>query len=68
MGWGHSAYTDVINLAIKARVKKLGLFHLNQERTDTQMDKIIDHCHQIIQNKGESMACLGVACNMEFIL
>ena len=68
MGWGHSAYTDVIDLAIKARVKKLGLFHINQERTDTQMDKIIDHCRQIIQDRGKTMACLGVACNMEFIL
>ncbi|SMC87566.1 Phosphoribosyl 1,2-cyclic phosphodiesterase [Desulfocicer vacuolatum DSM 3385] len=67
-GWGHSAYTDVIELAIKARVKELGLFHLNQERTDIQMDKIVDHCRRIIKDRGESMACLGVACNMEFNL
>ena len=68
IGWGHSAYTDVIDLAIKARVKKLGLFHINQERTDIQMDKIVDHCRQIIQHKGGGMVCIGVACNMTFTL
>ena len=67
-GWGHSAYTDVIELALKARVKTLGLFHINQERTDSEMNQIVDHCRQIIQHKGKGMACLGVACNMEFIL
>lgn len=67
-GWGHSAYTDVIDLAIKARVKTLGLFHINQERTDTEMSQIEDHCRQIIQDQGGVMACMGVACNMEFIL
>ncbi len=67
-GWGHSNYTDVIDLALKARVKTLGLFHINQERTDTEMNQIVDHCRQIIQNKGESMTCLGVACDMEFVL
>ena len=67
-GWGHSAYTDVVNLALKARVKTLGLFHINQERTDAEMDKIVDHCRRIIKDKGGKTVCMGVACNMEFTL
>ena len=31
MEWGHSSYLDVLELAFKAEVKELGLFHLNQE-------------------------------------
>lgn len=68
IGWGHSAYTDVVDLALNARVKTLGLFHINQERTDTEMDQIVDHCRRIIQDKGGKTACMGVACNMEFTL
>jgi len=67
-GWGHSDYTEVIDMAINARVKKLGLFHLNQERIDTEMDNIVTQCRQIIQDQGETMACVGVACYMEFVL
>ena len=28
--WGHSVYTDALELALQAGVKSLGLFHLNQ--------------------------------------
>ena len=67
-GWGHSSYTDALNLAIKARVKKLGLFHINQERQDYEMDEIIDKCTKIIKQRHSSLKCFGVANNMEFHL
>ena len=40
--WGHSSYTDALELAFQAGVKRLGLFHLNQERSDDQIDRIVD--------------------------
>ena len=66
--WGHSAYTDVLNLAFEAGVKKVGLFHLNQERTDREMNKIVKACGKIIAGKGSSMECFAVGCNMTFEL
>lgn len=66
--WGHSVYTDVLNLAFEAGVKKLGLFHLNQERTDREMNKIVKACGKIIAEKGSSMECFAVGCNMTFEL
>ncbi|MDA3897162.1 MAG: MBL fold metallo-hydrolase [Desulfobacteraceae bacterium] len=64
--WGHSSYADALDMALTARVKKLGLFHLNRERTDADMDRIVDHCRQIIEQKNAAMECFGVAMDMTF--
>ena len=66
--WGHSVYTDALELAQKAGAKKLGLFHLNQERTDRQMDDIVNDCRTRIADKGFNLECVGVICDMEFEL
>jgi phosphoribosyl 1,2-cyclic phosphodiesterase len=66
--WGHSVYTDALDLALDAGVKKLGLFHLNQERTDEQMDDIVRDCRQRIAKRESSLECVGVGSDMEFNL
>ena len=66
--WGHSVYTDALELARQAAVKKLGLFHLNQERTDKEMDNIVDDCRRRIAAAGSNLTCVGVAGDMEFQL
>lgn len=66
--WGHSSYTDVLDLALKANVKKLGLFHLNQEREDREMDKIVVECRKIITQNNSLLDCFGVASGMSFML
>lgn len=66
--WGHSDYTDVLDLAIESGVKKLGLFHLNRERTDREMDKIVKICKQSIKEKGHSLECFAVGSDMTFFL
>lgn len=64
--WGHSVYTDVLRLAVDAGVKELGLFHLNQERTDAQMDEIVKHCRQLIAGQKHKLKCFGVKSDMTF--
>ena len=66
--WGHSAYTEVLKLAFEADVKALGLFHLNQDRTDKDMDAMIKACRKTISDKGSNLECFGVACDMAFNL
>jgi phosphoribosyl 1,2-cyclic phosphodiesterase len=66
--WGHSSIQDVLDLAVKANVKKLGLFHLNQDRTDDQMDQIIKECRADLKKKNSPLDCFAVACNMEIRL
>jgi len=68
MDWGHSVYTDALDLAQQAAVKKLGLCHLNQERTDKEMDRIVQDCRDRIAAKGGNLDCVGVAVDMEFVI
>jgi len=66
--WGHSSYADALRLAHEAGVGSLGLFHLNQERTDPEMDKIVGKCNQVIAENKYGFDCFGVAADMEFTL
>jgi ribonuclease BN (tRNA processing enzyme) len=66
--FGHSSYVDVVNLALEAGVKKLGLFHLNQDRTDQDMDGIVETCRKIIANRGRTMECFAAGVDMTFDL
>jgi phosphoribosyl 1,2-cyclic phosphodiesterase len=67
-GWGHSSIQAALAFAVKANVKKLGLFHLNQDRTDDQMDKIIRECQSDLQKKKSPLDCFAVPCNFEITL
>jgi len=64
--WGHSVYTDVLKLAVQAGVKQLGLFHINQERTDPQMDVLVADCNQRLREQGSPLTCFAVAKDMVF--
>lgn len=66
--WGHSVYTDVLTMSFEAGVKKLGLFHLNQERTDREMNKIVKICNQTAAEKGYNIEYVGVTCDTTFVL
>ena len=66
--WGHSVFTDALDLALEAGVKQFGLFHLNQERTDLQMDQIVETCRQTIAEKRHKLECFGVTSDMTFNL
>ena len=51
--WGHSTYICALDLALAAGVKKLGLFHLNQDRTDSQVDQMVERCKRYISVETE---------------
>ncbi|NLD37982.1 MAG: MBL fold metallo-hydrolase [Desulfatiglans sp.] len=64
--WGHSTYVDALDLAIKAGVKRLGLFHLNQGRSDRAVDEIVEQCRKIISERGAALECFAVGMDMTF--
>ncbi len=68
MRWGHSVFTHALDLALEAGVGQLGLFHSNQERTDRQMDEIVEDCRHRIAEKGNELECFAVGCDMTFTL
>lgn len=66
--WGHSSFSDALELALQAGVKSLGLFHHNQERTDGEVDGIVGRCRRILQEKGAHLECFAVRQDMEISL
>lgn len=67
-GWGHSCVPDVLDLVLKAGVGHLGLIHLNQDRTDEQMDQIVDECRQFLKSQNSLTRVSGVSYNFEAAL
>jgi phosphoribosyl 1,2-cyclic phosphodiesterase len=66
--WGHSTYNDAVRLAIAAGVKKLGLFHHNQERSDVGVDEIMAASVEMIRAEKGEVDCCAVYRDMEIIL
>lgn len=58
--WGHSRYKDALNLALDAGVMSFGLFHHNQERSDTALDEIVDGCKKTIIEKDSFLDCFAM--------
>lgn len=67
-GWGHTVYPRAVELGARAKVKKLGLFHLNQDRTDSQVDEIVKDSCRILEKLGSDTKCFAVACDAVFEL
>ncbi len=56
-GWGHSVWTDVLDLAIAARVKRLVLFHHDPDHSDSTLDGIGKAAKQRIADAGVTLPC-----------
>jgi phosphoribosyl 1,2-cyclic phosphodiesterase len=66
--WGHSAYSDVTMLAMSARVKQVGFFHHDPERTDDEIDTLVARAREKIRSENRGLRCFGVAEGQEVIL
>lgn len=67
-GWGHSVYTDSLRLAREAKVKQFGLFHHNQERSDEELDRIVDDCRRIVAADGKTPDVFACHTGQEIVL
>lgn len=66
--WGHSTYSDALNLALRARVKKLGLFHHKEDRTDAEQENIVQSCRAIVRREKIEMECFALFQTVELVL
>ena len=66
--WGHSVYKDALRLAMKANVKKFGLFHHNQERSDSAIDEMVEDCRRIIREHQSPLECFALNQQTEIFL
>ncbi len=60
-GWGHSTFTDAVDLALEAGVRRLGLFHHDPDRSDAELDRIVHACRARIARAGSKMRCFAAA-------
>ncbi|MFU8768328.1 MAG: MBL fold metallo-hydrolase [Desulfotignum sp.] len=67
-GWGHSSISQTLTLAAKAGVGQLGLIHLNQERSDREMDAIVQDSVLFFTSQNSKIICYGVTCDFEITL
>jgi phosphoribosyl 1,2-cyclic phosphodiesterase len=67
-GWGHSTYQDVLDLAIDANVKRLGLIHHDPDHTDDDLDQQADYCKKYLQQMNSRIECFLCAEGIVFDL
>jgi ribonuclease BN (tRNA processing enzyme) len=63
-GWGHSVYTDALRLAMDAQVGQFGLFHHNQERTDAELDRMVEDCNTVVKDRKRTLSCFAAQAGM----
>jgi len=66
--WGHSLYSDAARLAAAAEVKRFGLFHHNQKRTDAQVDAMVRSAGKELSKKHALTECFAVGVSFETTL
>jgi phosphoribosyl 1,2-cyclic phosphodiesterase len=57
--WGHSSTEDALDIALRARARRLALFHHDPERSDRELDRILKQCRKKIAQAGSDMECLA---------
>ncbi|HSQ03181.1 MAG TPA: MBL fold metallo-hydrolase [Burkholderiales bacterium] len=67
-GWGHSTFSAATALAMDARVKRVGLFHHDPDRTDDALDEQLKRCHEHITRRDATTECFIVAEGMQIEL
>jgi phosphoribosyl 1,2-cyclic phosphodiesterase len=66
--FGHSLFLDAVKLGIRAGVRRLGLFHHNRERTDDQVDAMVEVSKKMTRKSKSAMECFAVANTFEITL
>ncbi|OGS11967.1 MAG: metal-dependent hydrolase [Elusimicrobia bacterium RIFOXYA2_FULL_58_8] len=58
--WGHSTWEQALDLALRSGVRALGLFHHNQDRFDSEVDRILAECSRRVRTAGARLKCFAV--------
>ena len=66
--WGHSVYSDVVDMAMRAGVGTLCLWHHNQDRKDDQVDWMLQDCRRLVKENGGDLECIAAYQDMEISL
>lgn len=60
-GWGHSVAEEAVKLAMACNAKCLALYSHDPERTDDDIDAVVEHCKQYIQVAESPLTLIAAA-------
>jgi ribonuclease BN (tRNA processing enzyme) len=63
-GWGHSTFSDAVDFALSAGVRRLGLYHHDPARDDYALDRLVESARQRIARAGSRLECFACADGM----
>jgi phosphoribosyl 1,2-cyclic phosphodiesterase len=66
--WGHSCVSQVADLAARAEVKRLHLFHHDPDQTDADIDAKLEETQKELQRLGSRVACEAPAEGSDLVL
>lgn len=58
-GWGHSCISRVVDLADKAKVKKLCLYHHDPDQSDSDIDKKLQFAKDLLKQRQSKTRCVA---------
>ncbi|MEJ0088771.1 MAG: MBL fold metallo-hydrolase [Limisphaerales bacterium] len=68
-GWGHGCVDDSVALALKAKVKRLILFHHDPDHDDERMDELVKHARKLVAKQKAKLkvdaACEGMTIQLD---
>ncbi len=67
-GWGHSCVGQVVELAHRAEVRTLYLFHHDPDQTDEDIDRKQEDCVRLLEERGSMTECIAPKERDEFTL
>jgi phosphoribosyl 1,2-cyclic phosphodiesterase len=68
VGWGHSDYLFSLRLAAEANVRRLYLFHHDQNHSDEKVDDILKKCKKELRSRGYKFECEAAVENTTIII
>jgi len=54
-GWGHACVDDVVALGVRAKAKRLFLFHHDPDHDDAKIDHMVAHARELAREEGSGM-------------
>ena len=68
LGWGHTCVDDAVDIALRAGVKHLFLFHHDPDHYDNKMTELTAAAEELVAEAGSSMAVSTAREGAEFVL
>lgn len=68
LGWGHTCADDTVDLALRANVKQLFLFHHDPDHNDEKVEAMVRHARGLIEAKGGKLVVSAAREGEQFVL